>query len=170
MYKHDVHYQGRLSPWAKEDIYRSYLKGVSVKDLSLRYGIFAMRVKAVVYQKHLYWEEVYPRLGETHLRLAIDREMTYASETPFIDYGIDLKDMADFEKGILMYRCNTKENDLMPVAKRKPFEHETMKAFRKRRQDRVPIKFVGKGKGGFYIHDWIVHRGKGAARVSQQFN
>jgi hypothetical protein len=82
------------------------LKGTSVKDLSLRYGIFAMRVKAIVYQKYLYWEEIYPKLGESHMRLAIDREMSYASELPFIDYGIDLQEMAEFEKGILMYRCN----------------------------------------------------------------
>jgi len=54
----------------------------------------AERVKAVVYQKHLYWEEVYPRLGETHMRLAWEREFMYAMQFPFQDYGIDLEDMA----------------------------------------------------------------------------
>jgi hypothetical protein len=30
---------GRVSPFAKELIYRSYLKGATVKDLSLKFGI-----------------------------------------------------------------------------------------------------------------------------------
>jgi len=52
------------------------------------------RVKAIIYQKHLYWEEVYPRLGETHMRAAIEREVMYAADFPFIDYGCDLHVMA----------------------------------------------------------------------------
>lgn len=35
----DVKYLGRLSPFAKELIYRNYLKGATIKDLSLRYGV-----------------------------------------------------------------------------------------------------------------------------------
>ncbi len=30
---------GRLSPFAKEEIYRAYLRGATVKDLSLKFGI-----------------------------------------------------------------------------------------------------------------------------------
>jgi len=26
----------------------------------------------------MYWHEVYPKLGETHLRLAMERELLYA--------------------------------------------------------------------------------------------
>lgn len=40
---------GRLSPQAKEEIYRSYLTGSKIKDLSLKYGILPQRVKAIVY-------------------------------------------------------------------------------------------------------------------------
>jgi hypothetical protein len=40
---------GRLSPFAKELVYRNYLKGATVKDLSLKFGILAQRVKAIVY-------------------------------------------------------------------------------------------------------------------------
>lgn len=32
-------YFGRMSPFAKEDLYRSYLRGMTIKDLSLKYGI-----------------------------------------------------------------------------------------------------------------------------------
>jgi hypothetical protein len=45
----DRQYIGRLSPVVKERIYRLYLKGATPKDLSLRFGIFADRVKAIVY-------------------------------------------------------------------------------------------------------------------------
>lgn len=42
-------YNGRLSPIAKERIYRLYLKGATPKELSLRFGILPDRVKAVVF-------------------------------------------------------------------------------------------------------------------------
>lgn len=35
----NVKYLGRMSPVGKEELYRNYLKGMTVKDLSLRYGI-----------------------------------------------------------------------------------------------------------------------------------
>lgn len=47
----------------------------------------------------MYWEEVYPRLGETHMRLAMETEMIYAADEPFMDYGIDLEYMALREQG-----------------------------------------------------------------------
>ena len=91
---------GRMSPQGKEQLYRSYLQGTKIKDLSLKYGILPQRVKAIIYQKHLYWEEVYPRLGETHQRLAMEHELMYAKKFPFVDYGIDLDLMAEMEKGV----------------------------------------------------------------------
>jgi len=39
-------------------------------------------------------------MGETHLRLALEREVLYATEFPFVDYGIDLSVMSEMEKGI----------------------------------------------------------------------
>lgn len=42
-------YNGRMSPSAKEELYRYYLNGMTVKDLSLRYGIIPQRVKAIVF-------------------------------------------------------------------------------------------------------------------------
>lgn len=91
---------GRVSPFAKELLYRSYLKGSTVKDLSLKFGLLPQRVKAIVYQKHLYWEEVYPKLGETHMRISLETEALYAAEFPFVDYGSDLAIMAEMEKGV----------------------------------------------------------------------
>ena len=39
-------------------------------------------------------------MGETHMRMAMEMEMIYAREHPFVDYGIDLELMARAEKGI----------------------------------------------------------------------
>jgi len=80
-------YWGRMSPHVKEKIYQEYIKGATVKDLTLKFGIMQQRVKAIVHQKHLYWNEVYPRLGETHMRLALETEAAYAAKWPFIEYG-----------------------------------------------------------------------------------
>ena len=104
---------------AKERLYRSYLSGATVKDLSLKYGILRERVKAIIYQKHLYWEEIYPRLGETHMRMAFEREMDYASEFPFMDYGIDLKEMAERERGVRIARFSDKFTDTDNAEKEK---------------------------------------------------
>jgi len=107
----EVQFQGRMSPYAKEKLYRAYQMGATVKDLSLKYGILPQRVKAVIYQKHLYWEEVYPRLGETHMRLALEREVFYAEEYPFVDYGSDLHVMAELEKGVKITRVAQTSTD-----------------------------------------------------------
>ena len=87
---------------------------MSVKDLSLKYGILPQRVKAIIFQKHLYWEEIYPKLGETHLRMAIEREMTYAMSFPFVDYGLDLHLMAELEKGIRVDKIERSDVDVDP--------------------------------------------------------
>jgi hypothetical protein len=89
-----------MSPVAKEELYLNYMKGMTIKDLSLKYGALPQRVKAIIFQRHLYWTQVYPKLGETHMRLAMERELLYATDFPFVDYGIDLRLMADMEKGI----------------------------------------------------------------------
>lgn len=91
----ETDYKGRMSPFAKETLYRKYLQGMTVKDLSLKFGILPQRVKAIIYQKHLYWVEVYPKLGETHQRMALEMEVQYAASFPFIDYGSDLHIMAE---------------------------------------------------------------------------
>lgn len=79
--------------------------------MSLKYGILPQRVKAIVYQKHLYWEEVYPRLGETHLRISMEMEMIYAAEFPFMEYGIDLNEMAQMEQGVRITRLSKVPTD-----------------------------------------------------------
>ena len=81
-------------------------------------------MKAVVYQKHLYWEEVYPRLGETHMRMAFEAEILYAREFPFVDYGIDLDVMSKMEKGIRITKLSSVPTDTDKVNKPLRFPKE----------------------------------------------
>jgi hypothetical protein len=67
----------------------------------------------------LYWEEVYPKLGETHVRICLETEALYASEIPFIDYGSDLHIMAEMEKGVKLQKLYRTESDSKLVKKEK---------------------------------------------------
>ena len=67
----------------------------------------------------MYWEEVYPKLGETHLRICLETEALYASEIPFIDYGSDLHIMAKMEKGVKLQKLYRTESDSKLVKKEK---------------------------------------------------
>jgi hypothetical protein len=42
-------YWGRMSPAVRERIYQEYMKGATVKDLTLKFGIMQQRVKAIVH-------------------------------------------------------------------------------------------------------------------------
>jgi len=144
-------YYGRLSPFAKEQLYREYHKGMSVKDLSLKYGILQQRVKAVIFQKHLYWEEVYPKLGESHMRLALEREAMYAAQFPFIEYGLDLHVMAELEKGVKVSKLSTTEYDASPPPNEKEHVNRYIMKMRSRKSDRIPLELQGKGAGGYLL-------------------
>lgn len=154
-----------MSPFAKEQVYRLYLKGTTIKDLSLKFGIIPQRVKAIVYQKHLYWEEVYPRLGELHMKMAIETEALYAAEFPFVDYGADLQIMSGLEAGIKIEKFHrTAEDTQMAPEEVKRVEEYIAKHTKARRWTRIPETFHGKGGGGWLLYDWVHHRRSGAAK------
>lgn len=165
-----IQYNGRMSPAAKEELYRYYLNGMTVKDLSLRYGILPQRVKAIVYQRDLYWNEVYPKLGETHFRMAIEREATYAQDFPFVDYGLDIYMMAQLEKGVELHQIKRSEIDANPPEHlEKEIEHKLSK-YRCRAEDRIPLTFYGKSDKGYILRDQVKHKGRGSSNVSQLFD
>lgn len=131
----------------------------------MRFGIFPDRVKAVVFQKHLYWEEVYPRLGETHMRLAMEMEALSAVDSPFLNYGCDLREMAALEKGIEVNHESKfiVESDLkVDPKKQQEVQEYISKNLQSRRTDKVPIKFIGRGLSGYLCYDVVTHRGKSA--------
>ena len=142
---------------------------MTIKDLSLKYGILPQRVKAIIFQRHIYWHEVYPKLGETHMRLALEREMLYASEFPFIDYGCDLKLMSEIEKGIMMIKVKRSDIDANPPEQVKKAIEEKLSQLKSKRHDHIPEGFTGKGGKGYVLKNWVVHRGQGAPIVNKRF-
>lgn len=93
---------GRLSPSAKETIFHLIRTGVSLKEVSERFGILPERVKVIVWQKQMFYDEVLPRVSLSTVRLAIEAEEMYNSEFGFEEYGIDLHRLMEREKGMPM--------------------------------------------------------------------
>ena len=48
------------------------------------------------------------------MRLALEREAIYASHFPFVEYGLDLRLMAELEKGIKMEYISRTDYDTDP--------------------------------------------------------
>ena len=50
------------------------------------------------------------------MRMALEREAIYASEYPFVEYGLDLHVMAELEKGVKIEHISRTEYDAAPPA------------------------------------------------------
>ncbi len=159
----------RLSPWAKEEIYRLYLEGWSVKDLSYKYGILPQRVKVIVWCRDTFWRDVYPKIGETGLKLVLEREMMYAHEYKFVDYGKDLFVMSQIEAGVEVHKLDRAQVDTNPP---KDIEEKLSKILRNikpKKMNIIPLRFIGKGPHGYMVKEMVVNRGHGSKRVTQMF-
>ena len=77
-----------------------------MQDLSLRHGILPERVKAVCWQREYFWNVVYPKMGETGLRLALELEFMAGEEDGFCDYGLDLAELERNQRGIRVYKLH----------------------------------------------------------------
>ena len=160
--------EGGLSPWCKEEIYRNYLAGWTVKDLSYKFGILPERVKAIVYH-NVSWKEIYPKIGESGLRRRLEHSFEIAKRLPYIDYGKDLKAMAEREEGFRLLKVQRSEIDCKPS---KEVEEKLSKVFKNtkpRRITYIPIKFVGKGPSGYLIKEMYVNSGTGSRTVGRRF-
>ena len=159
----------RPSPECRQKIYTLYLTGWTIEDLSLKFGLLPARIKAIVWCRQHFWEEVYPKVGETGMRLAHEAEYDLAAREPFVDYGGDLSVMGDVEKGIPLYRVRRGPSDRNPP----PALRDKLTHFYQGRKakmvDIVPIKFVGRGNKGYIVKEMIVRRGRAAARVTKAF-
>lgn len=103
------------------------------------------------------------------MRLAIEREAMYASDFPFVEYGQDLHTMAELEKGVKVTRMTTTEYDADPPEETFKKVNKFIMKYRSRYSDRVPLELHGKGPGGYLLQEMVIHRGKGAPRVSTTF-
>ncbi len=60
-------------------------------------------VKYIIHEfnNRYYYDEILPRIDLQTVALGLEREKMYNEWFPFVDYGIDLEDLHDREKGIL---------------------------------------------------------------------
>lgn len=103
------------------------------------------------------------------MRTALETELLYAVEFPFLDYGSDLNIMAEMEKGVQVQKLATTENDANPPQKEQEEVDKYLSRMPKRKYDKVPIDFVGKGPGGYLLYDHVFHKTGRAPQVSQKF-
>jgi hypothetical protein len=100
------------------------------------------------------------------MRIALECEVTYASNYPFVDYGADLHIMAEMEKGVHIEKLMRSEADMKPHATKAKDVELFLSKLRPRRYDKVPLEFTGKGPNGYMLYDWIFHRSVRAPKVT----
>ncbi|KRX03431.1 hypothetical protein PPERSA_02810 [Pseudocohnilembus persalinus] len=163
----------RLSPTAKEQIFKLYAKGWSVRDLSSRFGILPERVKAVIWLKQKFYFEVLPNIDLRTLKAGMERELEYNRDFKYQDYGIDLEELSRRNKGILTPSFKKqKDVDVKQLAvaeQRKENQIERTSKRRRARSQKVTTGFVGNQEKGYYIKEWIVNSGKGSDKVTSMF-
>jgi hypothetical protein len=93
----------------------------------------------------------------------------YATDFPFIDYGLDLKVMAEMEKGIKLVKVRRSDADANPPESVKKRIEEALAKMKPKRQDYIPEEFIGKGGHGYILKNWVIHRGYGSPKVSKAF-
>ena len=160
---------GRLSPHAKEEMYRLYESGWNVKDLAYRYGILPARVKAIVWCRRHFYEEVKPRVDPITWKLGVEREFLYASLYPFLDFGIDLSMMSILEQGVPNIRLTQSHIDVNPspaILEKIKRKMETIKPLRRKAVVRC---VVGKGPHAYKVKDLVTSYGNGRHTVSEMF-
>ena len=87
----------------------------------------------------MYWNEVYPQLGETHQRLAIEKELFYAARWPTVHYGQDLERMGEYAKGMKVEVLTQSDYDTNPPEKDERIMAEKLSKIRSKKQDIVPV-------------------------------
>lgn len=162
---------GRVSPWAKEEIFRLYLEGWSIRDLSIRFGILPERAKAIIWCRKQFYDEIFPRLDIKTVRLGIEREMMYGMYYPWIDYGLDLETLIEREKGVPLMNFRNSNVPIDPKAEedRERKLNRILEQKTKKKQDKVTEGFVGTGNKGYFLKSWIVYKGHGSERVNRGF-
>jgi len=145
------------------------LEGWSVKDLSYKYGILPQRVKAIVWNREIFWKQVYPKIGESGYRLLMNKEESYGKIFKWVDYGKDLHVMTAMEQGVKVKNIERKEPDIKPSEKEIKYLSEELLKVRPKIFDLITTGFVGKGPKGYMIKDMNYRRGRGCMRVSKMF-
>lgn len=160
---------GRVSPVVKEELFMLWSQGWNVEELSLRYGILPNRVKAIIWCKRYFYEEVQPNIDNTTWRLAIEREYVDASIFPFVDYGLDLEDLAKLESGTPNVRLTSTHIDVNPPPEIAKKIQDRLDSLPKPFYSYIDRNSHGKGLKKYKIKDMVVFKGNGRVGVSEMF-
>ena len=123
----------------------------------------------IVWCRDTFWRDVYPKVGETGLKLLLEREIMYAHEFKFVDYGKDLFVMSQVEAGVELHKLDRTQVDTDPPKDVVENMSKVLRNIKPKKMNLVPISFVGKGPHGYLIKEMIVNRGHGSKRVTQMF-
>lgn len=148
-------YHPRMSPEGKERVHLDWKNGMSIKDLSLKYGIFQERVLAIVYQREYFLKQCYPRYGETLTRMVKVFEDRYGESVGFQDYGADLHLMGAHEQGAPSMHLFRTPVDLNPPKEVKEDIEKSLASKKSKKTFEVPLKFSGKGPSGYLLKEII---------------
>ena len=160
---------GRVSPWAREEIFKLHKEGWTERDLSVRFGLLPERVRAIIWNKQYFYDEVLPNSSLTCIKMGLEREMLYAMFYPCVDYGKDLEWMAERDRGVFFERYRRTEIDVNPPKAVQDKMNKVLEKTSKKKYEIVTENFVGHGAKGYFIKSWIVNKGHGSERVNKKF-
>jgi len=162
----------KMSFDSKVECYENYLKGESIRNLSLKYGILPLRVRAIVWQHQYFAEHILPHANLDTIKLAIYCEKVIVeSVVPTVDYGLDLEFMANEQQGVETRPTNFRNIPCNPPPD-PTYEQrydQLLKKQKKPRQEYITEKFVGNTWNGYYLCDMKKYRGNGSERVTKKF-
>lgn len=157
----------KLSPEAKDEIYKLHLQGWSVRDLSVRFGIMPRRVKAIIWMTQTFYDEYLPRMSIEDVRTLARVMPQFYRNT--VDYGLDLQYMSEAKQGVPLKRFSLKPEDLFPTKEQAEKMEKLLQTQRRKKWDMVTEGFVGRGSKGYFVKSWHVYRGHGSERVNKKF-
>lgn len=85
----------------KFEIFNLFNQGWTVRDLSVRFGIMPNRVKAIVYQKRYFFNQILPNTDATFIQHCMQIEKKIDRLYGALQYGVDLKRMTRESFGFL---------------------------------------------------------------------
>lgn len=158
----------RMSQFGRQRVYNDYMKGMNVRDISIKYGILPERVLAIVWMKEYFFKIVYPKVGETCARVAMKIETKYGERHGFCDYGIDLQQLAHHEQGVPTIHMCRSEIDIKPPENVKQKIEKELGSMKAKRIYEVPIKHTGNGPKGYLLQELVCKRGPNSVKVDEK--
>lgn len=159
----------RMSPRACEKIYELYTEGWTVRDLSKRFGILPNRVKFIVWSRAQLYTEILPRMGFQHFLNCMEYENEYENEHGYIDYGLDLPEMAEDDNFVERIHCwnhklvdISKENDVQRNERDQALEKLQKRTDFTKKYLLMDYGTYGKGSYLYFLRDWKRMKGKGS--------